>query len=149
MIVYVLGKAMNEDMESHIMSSALTMMVTTLGSKNILEGLTMVREAVTVSTTQLNRATNSRNFRLNDDDVFDDDDEEVNERTCGGITVKPDVGPSAPGGHRCPSIEETDAQEVSGSVTTRLRGDVFLVSWSTSRSRLSRSEWTQRKRQEV
>ena len=71
MIVTVLGQAMNEDTEPHIMSTVAMMTVTTRGShKTNLESPTTVRTAVTTSTTQLNSGINFGNsFGHNDDDV--------------------------------------------------------------------------------
>ena len=54
--------------------------------------------------------------------------------------------PSEPGCERCSSSEEADAQEISGSVSTRLRKDTFLVSWPTLCSRLSKLQQTKTER---
>ena len=61
MIVMVLGKAMNAHMETHAMSTAAMIKVTTCGShKTNLESPTTVRTAVKTSTTQLNSGINLR-----------------------------------------------------------------------------------------
>ena len=73
MIITVLEGAMNEDMETHTMSTVAMMTMTTRAT---------VRTAVMMSTAQLNSGTHARNLsEKNDDDVFDYEDEEVHALT--------------------------------------------------------------------
>ena len=60
MIVTVLGKGTNGDMETHTMATAAMMTVTRCGSRKTHDSRMVLRTAMKMSTAQMNSGTSSR-----------------------------------------------------------------------------------------